>query len=600
MPGMGPSKQPPQPHASSMLEQLSNASLRDMAGATVYERGLAYTTEGRVRMLRDGADSATFEVTGAQVYSTELYFEGPGLHVDCTCPHAQGGSFCKHMVAAGLLWRQQLGGDALPSQVKPSKSVRSTKAAQTRAANRERLKAFVAEQPASELANRLWERAEIDSDLMAELKAWAASARANDDPKALKQAVNDLLAFSTRRITYGREVWAWAERARKLEPLLRRSLEQSPETARGIAEHALRRVYAASQYVDDSDGEVGGVMQMLIAMIVNTVQRAPPAASWANRFMALLDEDPYGLWDVDHVLDVAGDQVGRAFSRLIVLRWAEVDATPSAANEHNHARTRARELMLADFRRRGDVAAALEFMQRTARGLFEHADLIRTFDDTGRHREAIQLAQAACKEFNNHRIVEDLLLAAYERDGWDEEVWQIRQRRFANEPSVANYQALLDATAAAKKDVEAVRAWAYAGAAAYDQDRLTAGRVGVRRYAEPADDAGGRLVSTTVAMLLHDGELARALELVQPPNLCDPRLLEALAERLPKDADAAAFTLLDRVVRVEMQHAQTPYTAALRAVSRALTRLNSAERTGYLAQLKLTYKAKRNFVAGLP
>jgi len=87
---------------------------------------------------------------------------------------------------------------------------------------------------------------------------------------------------------------------------------------------------------------------------------------------------------------------------------------------------------------------------------------------------------------------------------------------------------------------------------------------------------------------------------VQPPNLCDPRLLEALAERLPKDTDAAAFTLLDRVVRVEMQHAQTPYTAALRAVSRALTRLDSEERTGYLAQLKLTYKAKRNFVAGLP
>jgi len=94
--------------------------------------------------------------------------------------------------------------------------------------------------------------------------------------------------------------------------------------------------------------------------------------------------------------------------------------------------------------------------------------------------------------------------------------------------------------------------------------------------------------------------LARALELVQLPNTCDPRLLAALAERLPTDADAAAFALLDRVVRLEMQHAQTPYTAALRAVSQALTRLNADERTGYLAQLKSTYKAKRNFAAGSP
>jgi hypothetical protein len=584
-----------------MLDELSDASLLDRAGRTIYDRGVAYAEEGRVRMIRDGGDSATFEVTGEHVYSTELYFEDLGLHVVCACPYAQSGSFCKHMVAAGLLWRQHLGGDAFPTtQAKPPKSERSTKAAQTRAANRERLKVFVAEQPAAELANRLWQRAEIDSDLMAELKAWAATARANDDPKALRQAVNDLLAFSTRRITYGRDVWSWAERARKIEPLLRRSLEQSPETARGIAEHALRRVYAASQYVDDSDGEVGGVMRMLIAMIIEAVQRAPPAAAWANRLVALLDDDPFGQWDVDHVLDVAGDAVARAFSRLVVQRWDEVERGPAADAERDHARRRARDLMLRDFRRRGDEAAGLDFMRRTARGLFEHADVIRTFDEHGRHREAIALAQAACKEFHDHRIVEDLLLAAYQRDGWDAEVWQIRQRRFADEPSVANYQALLDAAAAAKKDVDAERAKAYAGAAARDQARHIAGRGRARRYGEAADSDSGLLVSTTAAMLLHDGDLARALELVQPPNRCDPRLLEALAERLPRDAAAAAFVLLDRVVHFEMQHAQTPYTAPLRAVTRALTRLDSNAQTGYVAQLKLTYKAKRNFVAGLP
>ena len=90
------------------------------------------------------------------------------------------------------------------------------------------------------------------------------------------------------------------------------------------------------------------------------------------------------------------------------------------------------------------------------------------------------------------------------------------------------------------------------------------------------------------------------LELVQPPNVCDPRILEAVAERLPNTAAAPAFALLDRVFRAEMQHAQTPYTAALRAVSLALARLNSEQRNEYLGQLRSEFKAKRNFIAGLP
>ena len=53
-------------------------------------------------LARDGGGNATFKVEGTQTYSTELYFEDVGLHVDCTCPHAQDGHFCKHMVAAAL------------------------------------------------------------------------------------------------------------------------------------------------------------------------------------------------------------------------------------------------------------------------------------------------------------------------------------------------------------------------------------------------------------------------------------------------------------------------------------------------------------------
>lgn len=338
-------------------------------------------------------------------------------------------------------------------------------------------------------------------------------------------------------------------------------------------------------------------MQMIIAIILDAMQRAPPPAAWASRFMDLLDEDPIGLWDVDQVLELAGGSVATAFSARVAQRWDEVDQKEAKDPEPDHARKRARALMLSDFRRRGDVAAGLGFMKRTARGLFEHADLIRTFEHHGRHREALQIAQAASKAFNDHPIVEDLLLEAYQRDGWDEEALQVRRRRFAARPSVTNYQALLAAAEAAKKDIVATRAWAYAEAAAASE---RAPSVPYRGGRAGSADQAGRDVSATVAMLLHDGEVARALELVQPPNVCDPRLLEAVAEHLPNSVDAAAFALLDRVFRAEMQHAQTPYTAALRAVSLALARLSSEQRNEYLEQLRSEFKAKRNFIAGLP
>ncbi len=580
-----------------MLDALADASLHDMAGATIFARGVAYAAEDRVRLIAADGNGAHFEVSGTQAYVTQLYFEDPGLHVACNCPHGDAGNFCKHMVAAALVWRQHLGGAAPPPSQKPAKSERSTKAAQTRAANREQLRAFVHAQPPEELADRLWKWAESDSHRMGELKAWAAKARANDDPKALSEAVNELLAFSRNRIVQGREVRAWAERARQVEPLLRTCLERSPESGLRIAEHALRRTYAAAQYIDDSGGEVGALMRSLIDIIVDAVQAAPPPAKWAKRFVALLDDDPYGLWDIERVLEVAGKPVADAFSECVAQRWDEVGSAQMAGSERNHARTRARDLVLADIRRRGDVAAELDFLRRTARGLFEHADMVRAFDRHGRHREAIQLAQAACKQFDNHGVIEDLLLEAYERDGWDDEAWQIRQRRFAAEPSVRNYQALLDATAAARKDVDAIRARAYAGAAAADQAETEAAHRVTRRYSGAV--AGGPLVSATVALLLHDGELARALERVQPPNRCAPSLLEALVQRLPRSEDAAAFALMDRVVHAEMQRAQTPYTAALRAVSIALARLSPSMRADYVAQLKSQYKSKRNFVAGL-
>ena len=186
-------------------EELSDDSLRDTAGLQTYARGLEYLHADRVQLLSAQGLRARFEAHGSARYTVDLHFEDPGLHADCTCPHAEDGNFCKHMVAAAILWRGVLGGDG-PAKVtvKPTAKsaetqARTAKAAATRVSNREAVRAFLTTQPADQLAARLWERAESDRDLMAELKAWAASAQAADDPKALRTAVDELLKASARQ-----------------------------------------------------------------------------------------------------------------------------------------------------------------------------------------------------------------------------------------------------------------------------------------------------------------------------------------------------------------------------------------------------------------
>jgi uncharacterized Zn finger protein len=565
----------------ALLDHLADAALRVVAGDKGFDRGVGYFAEQRVSFVAEVDGGAAFDVVGEQHYRTTLFADEVGLDAECTCP--SDAVFCKHAVAAALYWRTQLGG-AVPAPP-PPRSAKSEKAAATRLAKRERVRAFLASQSVADLAERLWRAAERDASLMAELRTWEASARASDDPEALRQAVVEIVSDSRSRFLYGREVSAWAERAGTAEPLLRRALERSAEATRHAAEHALRRVYRAAEHMDDSDGEVGGVMDLLVDVLRDAIAKAPPPAAWAPHLLSLLEDDPYGIIDAGALLDAAGADFTRAFDKLVASRW-DKHRSKSGAEERDHTRRFLRDLRLAALRRDGDTAALYDFMKRTAHGLFETMELVRWCDQHGRHRDALQLAQAACREFRNHRVVEDLLLQLYERDGWDEEAFAIRKRRFADTPDVRDYEELLAAATRVGEDVSTIRAWAY--------------DMAKKQESQAPRGKSGRNVMRTVELMLHDDRLDAALALVRPPNFCDTFLLMRIAERLPAERNADAFELLDRALHAEMSHAQSPYREPLHIAALACARLTPAEKTAYLAKLQAHYKAKRNFVSTLP
>lgn len=609
-------------------EELSDDSLRDTAGLQTYERGLEYLHTDRVQLLSARGLRARFEAHGSALYTVDLHFEDPGLHADCSCPHAADGNFCKHMVAAAMLWRGLLGGDG-PVKAAPKLSAqsaetqaRTAKAAATRVSNREAVRTFLASQPAEQLAQRLWERAEADRDLMAELKAWAASAQAADDPKALRTAVDALLKTSARQYLERREVRAWTDRATKAAALLRGALPRHAADVRAIAESAIQRALAVDERSYDSQGEVDGVIEAMMALIIDSLRLAPPPPTWADHLLQRMEAPGGTYWQAAPMLEAAGPEVARAYSKRLVERWQKEELksarkpdTPMDTADMGFSgsilrfdvnRDRLRRWLFADLQRQADPLAVFEFLKRSAQGVTEHAELIRWCNDNGRLRDALLLAQTACKTFKNHPHLEDLLLDAYERDGWDAEALAIRLRRFDQQPSPDNYRPLAKAAAAANADWPAIRRRAYAQAQALEQKSLAdfaAQQAAVlRKYGSHAvrPAPAGPDVSWRAGMLVLDGAMDEALALVHPPNSCDPRVLEALADKLGADRSAEAFALLRRCFDFQIGLAKTPYKEPLRLLAKALTRLNSQDAKAYLLSVGNTHRVKRNFIAGLP
>lgn len=618
---------------------LSDAALRDEAGAAVFARGQTYAASGAVQGAElsyprtgevgghTGGPSILLRATvmGTQLYTCEaLVTPDDEVEGDCDCPHAQDGYFCKHQVALALTLRGLLGGDAPAADpLAKEKVATAAKRTQTQASNREALKAFVQGQSAAVLADRLWAWAETDRDLMADLKAWAAQSRAADDPKAQKAVISDLLRSSG--YLDWRETGTYARRAEKILPMLEKVLATDPAQARNLCDHALRRLYKASEHADDSNGEIGGVMQVLMDLLVRTLKAAPPPAAWLDDWFDLMHADPWGLWDESAVIEAAGSEVQARYSKRAAKDWqtwlashrGEATASEperkassgktlrgisSAGTYHYDAeRSELRRRYLNDLKRQGDTQAAIDVMRASVEGASEYSELLAYCESLGKHREAFEFAQAAYKRFPKDWRSEADLLRCFERDGWDEEALAIRRAQLERQPGVEQYRAVLGAAERAGRDSEGYRSELLTWAQAQEMQTQARPRTWTASINTAAAVAASeRVVSVRVQWLLSERKLDEALALAQPPNRCAPDLLLALARKLPPSRDAEAVPLMLRVFDIEMARASSPYQQALALAQEALARMASVQRREWLASLRALYKAKRNFIKELP
>lgn len=609
---------------AALLAALDEPSLGAAAASTgVLARGRTYAASGAVRELEPlsgDVPGVRAHVVGTDDYVAEVRVERGRLRGDCSCPHGADGWFCKHQVAVALLWRAQLGGAAAPYDEAAAAKVRaSAKRAETARQRARELVEFVTAQPANVLAERLLELAERDPQIRRELQQWHRVATAKTDPVELRRTIGEILATHAQFLRWDQS-GAFVRQAEPVIALLQAARTRDAVTAVDLCAYALRRAWKVLERADDSNGEIGGLCRAIGQEFVAALQAAsslPP--KFPETYAQLLVEDPFGTFDEGAALAAFDDATLESVRAAIAARWrAAKDALRAAEERASGARgtkrrgaraseagaeslrwdlRRLERLHLEQLEAQGEVDGVLAVLREDLTTPERCSAYTAALERHGRTREAFVHAERAHRQFPRDLRLEDDVLRMYERDGWHDEALRIRRRRFEERPGVEAWRALFQAARAAGRDLAALRSELYS----WLEERESAALRAPNPYARLQPRlAGRRNVSERAAFLCADGEWEAALALVQPPHVCDPSVLEWIARGLAPGRVPERIALLQRVFESSMANATAPYRDPLRMVAEIGALMDDAARSAWLAKLRVEYRAKRNFVRGLP
>ena len=614
---------------AAQLSALSDAALLLNSSKGIFQRGQTYARSGAVGVTREESGEMPAlhaTVQGTEPYEAEVWIHEGEVGGSCDCRSAQDGWFCKHQVALALIWRDRLSGEAPADDDEAHKKVQaSTKRSQTTKDRRQALKEFLHAQPAATLADRLLDLTDRDADIHRELQQWRKLSEASQGAIELKALVTDIMSPGRDFLSWG-ESHGYVRRAQAVLDVLCLARSRDPALAATLCLHAMRRGWAVLMQSDDSGGDIGGLIQSIGDEWVTSLKEAgPQPAAFGDTYLQLLLDDPFGCFDKDAAEAALGAAALARFRKALATRWREAKDNSLAERAEHAARIaqtlankrrapyfeRDHELSsrlwtlehmhLRQLEAEGELEAVLAVMREDLSEPGAYHAITEFLEHHGREREAFANAEQGCKAFAGDTRLQDDLLRCYDRDGWVAEAFELRRRRFSRSPSVERYHEALEAGRLAGRDVEGMRAELHAHLIELEEQALAG--TGARasfQWPVRAPQATQREVTLRVSILCSEKRLTEALELVRPPAYCANDVLMQLARRLGPERTAQRVELLLRVFNNEMQDSKTPYRRELALVAEIARLLEPIRRASWLEQLRLEYKAKRNFVRDLP
>lgn len=541
---------------ASALSDMDEEEILVLAGDAAFARGEAYFQDGRVRLTQSGTEALEAIAEGTSTYRLWLRSQDGGLDWHCDCPAAADGSFCKHLVAAGLSWLAGVSGES---------GVCSSG---------DGLLEALRERSAEELATWLHEAALRDSGLELRLR----SRLGQHSKDELKSVVRE--AISTRGFLDFHRTMEYASDLDGVLELLEGSIDADPVSTFELCEYAVKRLIRLYERADDSSGMLGDRVADLARLHARAVREAGAGGvELAGRLYRLKQKDEWNLFPLADYWDVLGAKGQAAYARRVEKAYQALPE-PSGGRRNRFLWGEAFQVTyqreeLAEVQGDLETLIAIHSCDLSFPAAYER--IIQACRDYGRELEAMHWAENGVKAHPDSAALRVLLAEELGRVGLEDEAVEMLFSAFRSWPNPGTWDQL--------KRVSGGN-WP-----AWREKALEA--IASREYQRDDD---GRDVSERLDFLLHDGDLSAAVKLARvyrawPGTLL--RLAEAISTEYP--GDAAAF--YRRVIDVELEPAVSKrYPRIVRLMKRARACDPGPETEKWLEAIRSRYARRPSLI----
>lgn len=573
---------------------ITKAQLKELTDSRSWQRGVDYHRQGNVISLLEDKDKIIGKVRGTRNYNVKLWVKDGELDGECDCPMGDAGVFCKHCIALGLTY---LEGSVAPAD--ENFSERKTKRSKP-AITLEDIRRYLSQQEKDLLVEIIVEQLTKDDQLRNRLMM--KTSRFNQkgvDLAAFKHAINQ--ATDTGDFV---DYYSAYDFARGIDNVVDSIAELFADGFANevieLAEHALGRVEEALGETDDSDGNLGDILERLQEVHHKACVKAKPDPEALAR--RLFEWELTTDWDTfseaaEIYADVLGEKGLAVYRKLAEAEWAKLPALgpEQAKRSYDHDRFRITSIMESLACADGDVESLVAVKNKDLSIAYRFLEIAQVYKDAGKSDKALEWAEKGLNAFpkNTDSRLREFLADEYHRRKRHEEAMQLIWANFIESSYLEQYKGL-------KEHAERIKEWPKWREQALGHIRAIiadAKKHKPRSYGYSTDDQDHSLL---VEIFIWEKDIEAAWQEAQTGG-CSDHLRMELAKLREKKHPADSIGVYQPQVEPIVQRTNNQaYIEAIRLIKKIGGLMKQLGRdkefAEYVSSLKIKYAPKRNFI----
>ena len=460
------------------------------------------------------------------------------------------------------------------------------------------IKAWLRKQSRDSLVEIIMDQAGEDEDFFDLLKFRLASATPSEHLTDMREVIERAMEIEDF-VSY-RGAYDYSCNVERALNQVKALLEQHPAAVIELTEHAMDCWEAAIQYIDDSDGGMGMILDDLHELHFEACQKAKPdpVELAETLFHRCLESE----WDLFRgAYDVYGDVLGDAgkarYQELAEAEWRKLPRIKPGRKDPNRygLSSKLDDMMLEIAADTGDLERIIEVMSRDLSMPYDFLQIADRCRKDGSSDLARQWAEKGVKAFPGHgdTRLHEFLADQYVREKRHEDAVKVAWDMFAAQPTAKRYRHLM--TYARKAKAESAwrtKALDFVRADIAKQRKKQDGRQS--RWQRPVDN------SLLVEIMLGDKDIENAWQEAQAGG-CSELLWLQLAQAReadhPEDAVAIYRRQIEPLLSRKNNQSYEEAVAYLGRIHTLMARLGKADEFKRdLQSLKTEWKRLRNFI----